>query len=43
MVEVCLEKAGEMIWERRSRVSFHLHYFPADGEHSFEEGGEVAS
>ena len=39
MVNVRLEKAGEMIWERRSRVSFHLHYYPADGGGSFGEGG----
>ena len=39
MVEVRLVRAGKRIGERRSVMSLHLHYFPADGERSFGEGG----
>ena len=39
MVNVRLERAGKRIGERRSVMSLHLHYFPADGGGSFGEGG----
>ena len=39
MVNIRLERAGKRIGERRSVMSLHLHYFPADGERSFGEGG----
>ena len=38
IVNVRLERAGKRIGERRSVMSLHLHYYPADGEHSFGEG-----
>ena len=39
MVNIRLVRAGKRIGERRSVMSLHLHYFPADGERSFGEGG----
>ena len=39
MVEVRLERAGKRIGERRSVMSLHLYYYPADGGGSFGEGG----
>ena len=39
MVEVCLEKAGKRSEERRSVITLHQHYYPADGGGSFGEGG----
>ena len=39
MVNVRLERAGKKIGEKRSVMSLHRHYFPADGERSFGEGG----
>lgn len=39
IVNVRLERAGKKIGERRSVMSLHLYYFPADGERSFGEGG----
>ena len=39
MVNIRLERAGGRIGERRSRMSFHQHYFSADSERSFGEGG----
>ena len=39
MVNVRLEWAGKRSEERRSVMSLHLHYFPADSERSFGEGG----
>ena len=39
IVNVRLERAGKRIGERRSVMSLHLHYYPADSERSFGEGG----
>jgi len=39
MVNIRLERAGKRIGERRSVMSLHLHYYPADGERSFGEDG----
>ena len=39
MVSVRSVRAGKRIGERRSVMALHLHYFPADGERSFGEGG----
>ena len=41
MVNVRLERAGKRIGERRSVISLHLHYFPADGKRCMEEAGEI--
>ena len=38
-MNVRLERAGKRIGERRSRMSFHLHYYPADGGGLFGEAG----
>ena len=38
MVNIRLERAEKRIGERRSVMSLHLHYFPADGGDSFGEG-----
>ena len=39
MVNIRLERAGKRIGERRSVMSLHLRYYPADGERSFGEEG----
>ncbi|WP_287315787.1 hypothetical protein, partial [Prevotella sp.] len=39
MVNIRLVRAGKRSEERRSRMSFHLHYFPVDGGGSFGEEG----
>ena len=39
MVNIRLERAEKRIGERRSVMSLHLHYFHANGERSFGEGG----
>ena len=39
MVEIRLVRAGKRIGERRSVMSLHLHYYPADGGGSFGEDG----
>ena len=39
IVNVRLERAGKRIGERRSVMSLHLHYYPADDRGSFGEGG----
>ena len=39
MVEIRLVRAGKRIGEKRSVMSLHLHYYPADGGGSFGEGG----
>ena len=39
IVNIRLVRAGKRIGERRSRMSFHLHYFPVDGGGSFGEDG----
>ncbi|WP_449016989.1 hypothetical protein [Prevotella sp.] len=39
LVEVRLVRAGKRIGERRSVMALHRHYFPADSERSFGEGG----
>ena len=38
-MNVRLERAGKRIGERRSVMSLHLHYYPADGGGSFGEDG----
>ena len=38
MVNVRLERAGKRLVYGISLMSLYLHYFPADGEHSFGEG-----
>ena len=38
IVNVRLERAGKRIGERRSVMSLHLHYYPADGGGSFGKG-----
>ena len=39
IVNVRLVRAGKRSEERRSVMSLHLHYYPADGGGSFGEGG----
>ena len=39
MVNIRLVRAGKRSEERRSVMSLHLHYYPADGGGSLEEGG----
>ena len=38
IVNVRLVRAGKRSEERRSVMSLHLHYYPADGGGSFGEG-----
>lgn len=39
MVNIRLERAEKRIGERRSVMSLHLYYYPADGGGSFGEDG----
>ena len=39
IVNVRLVRAGKRSEERRSVMSLHLHYYPADAGGSLEEGG----